>query len=138
MCIRDSKVDRARAKWEILDAFRDAAEAVGIPKTDDFNRGDNFGSSYFPVTQKNGLRCSAARAFLKPALKRPNLKLETGAVVEKIEIENGRAVAVLYRKAVSYTHLSARCSIFCACAHPSPAARTACCGGCLASRPRRR
>ena len=91
-------VSRARAQWEILDSFRDAAEGVGIPKTDDFNRGDNFGSSYFQVTQKNGLRCSAARAFLKPALKRPNLKLETGAVVEKIEIENGRAVAVLYRK----------------------------------------
>ncbi len=92
------KVSRARARWEILDSFRDAAEAVGIPKTDDFNRGDNFGSSYFQVTQKNGLRCSAARAFLKPALKRPNLKLETGAVVEKIEIKDGRAVAVLYRK----------------------------------------
>ena len=92
------KVSRARARWDILDAFRDAAAETGIPKTDDFNRGDNFGSSYFQVTQKNGVRCSAARAFLKPALKRSNLKLETGAVVEKIEIENGRAAAVLYRK----------------------------------------
>lgn len=92
------KVSRARARWDILDSFRDAAESAGIPKTEDFNRGDNFGSSYFQVTQKNGLRCSAARAFLKPALKRANLKLETGAVVEKIEIENGRAAAVLYRK----------------------------------------
>jgi choline dehydrogenase-like flavoprotein len=91
-------VSRARTRWDILDSFRDASESVGIPKTDDFNRGDNFGSSYFQVTQKNGLRCSAARAFLKPALKRPNLTLETGALVEKIEIEDGRAVAVLYRK----------------------------------------
>lgn len=92
------KVSYARARWDILDSFRDAAESVGIPKTDDFNRGDNFGSSYFQVTQKNGLRCSAARAFLKPALKRRNLTLETGASVEKVEIEDGRAVAVLYRK----------------------------------------
>jgi choline dehydrogenase-like flavoprotein len=91
------KVDRARAKWEILDAFRDAAESVGIPKIDDFNRGDNFGSSYFQVTQKGGLRCSAAKAFLKPALSRSNLTLTTGAVVEKIEIQDGRAVAVRYR-----------------------------------------
>jgi choline dehydrogenase-like flavoprotein len=92
------KVSYARARWDILDSFRDAAENVGIPKTDDFNRGDNFGSSYFQVTQRNGLRCSAARAFLKPALKRRNLTLETGASVEKVEIEDGRAVAVLYRK----------------------------------------
>ena len=104
-------VSRARAQWEILDSFRDAAEGAGIPKTDDFNRGDNFGSSYFQVTQKNGLRCSAARAFLKPALKRPNLKLETGAVVEKIEIENGRAVAVLYRKDGALRRASASAEI---------------------------
>ena len=56
---------------------RDAAEAAGIPKIDDFNTGDNEGSSYFQVNQKRGRRWSAARGFLKPALKRPNLRLET-------------------------------------------------------------
>ena len=92
------KVDRARAKWEILDAFRDAAEAIGIPKTDDFNTGDNFGSSYFQVTQQNGLRCSAAKAFLKPVLNRRNLTLHTGAHVARIEFEGKRARAVSYHR----------------------------------------
>lgn len=92
------KVDRARAQWEILDAFRDAAEEVGIPKTDDFNTGDNFGSSYFQVTQENGLRCSAAKAFLKPVLNRPNLTLATGAHVSKICFEGKRAVAVEFNR----------------------------------------
>lgn len=92
------KVDRARARWDILDSFRDAAETIGIPKTDDFNRGDNFGSSYFQLTQKNGLRCSAARAFLKPALKRPNLRLLTGAHVHRIEFDGTRARAVTFAK----------------------------------------
>jgi choline dehydrogenase len=87
-------VDRQRLKWDLLEAFADAAEQNGIPKTDDFNRGDNFGSSYFQVTQKKGRRWSAARAFLRPALKRSNLRLTTGALVRRVVVENGCAVAV--------------------------------------------
>ena len=89
-------VDYPRMRWEILDAVQAAAEELGIPKVDDFNRGDNFGSSYFQVNQRGGRRWSAARGFLKPALKRPNLKLETGARVRRVLVEQGRAVGVEY------------------------------------------
>lgn len=91
------KVDYARASWEILDAWRDAAVTQGIPKTDDFNRGDNLGSSYFQLTQSGGLRCSAAKAFLKPVLHRPNLTLELNAHVQKLEITDRRVTGVTYR-----------------------------------------
>jgi choline dehydrogenase len=61
------------------------------PATDDFNRGDNEGVAYFEVNQKRGRRWSAARGFLRPALKRDNLRVVTGCVVDKLVIENGRA-----------------------------------------------
>jgi choline dehydrogenase-like flavoprotein len=83
-------VDHQRLHWDLLDAFRDAAQQTGIPKIGDFNLGDNGGSSYFQVTQKNGWRWSAATAFLKPALKRPNLRLKTNALVKRVVIEGGR------------------------------------------------
>ena len=88
------KVSRQRLSWPILEAFRDAVAECGIPKVDDFNRGDNFGSSFFEVNQSGGLRWSAARGFLRPALRRRNLKLLTGAHVERVLIEGGRAVGV--------------------------------------------
>jgi choline dehydrogenase len=81
------RVEKQRLKWEILEAFRDAAAQVGIPKTEDFNRGDNEGCSYFEVNQKRGVRWNTAKAFLKPALKRGNLKIMTGCHVERLRIE---------------------------------------------------
>ena len=92
------RVDYPRMRWDILDRFQDAAEQVGIKKVDDFNTGTNEGSSYFQVNQKNGRRWSAARGFLKPVLNRPNLKLETGAHIERVIIENGRATGLVYSK----------------------------------------
>src|SRR3974390_1615591 len=68
--------------WPLLEAFRPAAAQAGIKPIADFNTGDNEGSCYFHVNQKRGRRVSAARAFLKPALRRANLRLETGCVVE--------------------------------------------------------
>jgi choline dehydrogenase len=88
------RVEDQRLSWEILDAFREAAAETGIPKTADFNRGDNEGCGYFQVTQRRGNRWSAARAFLRPALRRPNLAVMTGAQTSGIRIESGRAVAV--------------------------------------------
>ncbi|MCA1999942.1 MAG: GMC family oxidoreductase, partial [Hyphomicrobiales bacterium] len=73
------RIEEMRLRWEILDAFRDAAAEAGIPRTDDFNRGDNAGSSYFQVNQRRGLRWSAARGFLDPVRNRPNLTILTGA-----------------------------------------------------------
>jgi choline dehydrogenase len=92
------RVEHPRIRWEVLDRVRDAAEAAGVPKIADFNTGDNEGSSYFQVNQKGGRRWSAARGFLKPALGRPNLKVVTGVLIEKVVLEGGRAVAVHYRK----------------------------------------
>lgn len=89
-------VDYPRMRWRVLEAFAEAAESVGVPRVEDFNTGDNFGSGYFQVNQKHGRRWSAARGFLKPALRRPNLKLETHAHVASVIIEEGRAVGVRY------------------------------------------
>jgi choline dehydrogenase len=90
------RVERPRISWEILDAVRDAAAEVGIPKIDDFNRGDNEGSDYFEVNQRRGLRVSAAKAFLKPVLSRKNLRVATGAVARQLKIENGRVTGLEY------------------------------------------
>ena len=87
-----------RITWDLLDAFADAAREAGIPSTEDFNRGDNEGCGYFQVNQKNGRRLSAAHAFLKPALKRPNLTLITGALADRILFEGKRATGVLIRQ----------------------------------------
>ena len=89
------RVEHPRVRWDILDAVRDSAEAAGIRKIDDFNTGDNEGSSYFQVTQKRGRRFSAARAFLEPALDRDNLRVELACMVERIIVEDGRATGVV-------------------------------------------
>tara|TARA_R110001583_G_scaffold116524_1_gene267151 strand:+ start:82958 stop:84439 length:1482 start_codon:yes stop_codon:yes gene_type:complete len=91
----EMRVEKQRLRWDILDAVRDAAEEIGIPKNDDFNTGTNEGSGYFDVTQKRGVRWSAARAFLKPAMSRPNLTVMTETTVSSLDI-NGATVAGLY------------------------------------------
>jgi choline dehydrogenase len=92
------RVEEMRVSWPILDAVIEAAGQMGIPKTADFNTGDNNGAGYFHVNQKRGLRMSTARAFLKPVLKRQNLRLETGVLVEKVLFEGRRAVGVQFRR----------------------------------------
>jgi len=81
------RVEERRVNWEILDAWRDAAEECGIPKISEFNRGDNFGNAYFQMNQRSGRRWSATSAYLKPAMSRPNLKIITNAQVEKLCLE---------------------------------------------------
>lgn len=92
------RVEESRVRWEVLDAVIRAATEMGIPQTADFNTGDNTGVGYFHVNQKRGIRMSAARAFLKPVLTRPNLALETGVLVEKLSFEGRRCTGVLYRQ----------------------------------------
>jgi choline dehydrogenase len=92
------RVEFPRLRWDIIDAWRDAAEQYGIPKVKDFNTGDNEGSCYFHVNQKRGVRWSAARGFLKPALHRKNLRLETGCLVEAVLFEGKRAAGVRWRQ----------------------------------------
>ncbi len=90
------RVEEQRLSWEILAAFREAAAEVGIPKTDDFNLGDNEGCGYFQVNQRRGVRWSAAKAFLKPVMGRANLKVLTHAQATRIIIEDGRATGLEY------------------------------------------
>jgi choline dehydrogenase-like flavoprotein len=87
-----------RVRWDLLDAFRAAAAQAGIKSIADFNCGDNEGCCAFHVNQRRGRRVSAARAFLKPVLHRPNLRLETGCLVEGVMFEGRRAVGVRWRQ----------------------------------------
>ena len=80
-------VSLQRLRWPIMDRFRDAAVEAGIPASDDFNQGDNFGVGYFDVSQRAGLRLNTAKAFLKDAAKRNNLTVITEAVVTKLKID---------------------------------------------------
>ncbi|PSJ59589.1 GMC family oxidoreductase [Kumtagia ephedrae] len=88
------RVERQRLSWPILDAVREAAEELGVPKIDDFNAGDNEGSSYFEVNQKAGFRFNAVRAFIAPVRHRRNLRIVTGAQAEHIRFEAGRAAGI--------------------------------------------
>src|SRR4030088_2206733 len=90
------RTDAPRLSWAILVAVGDAAEQMGIPTIPDFNTGDNEGVGYFHVNQKRGRRWSAARGFLKPAPKRPNLHLEKDVLVDRLIIEHGRAAGVRF------------------------------------------
>ncbi|ARP98844.1 GMC family oxidoreductase [Pseudorhodoplanes sinuspersici] len=92
------RVEYPRLRWDITDAFQDAAAQAGIPKCSDFNTGDNEGCGYFHVNQKMGRRWSSARGFLKPALGRSNLRVETGCLVEKIEFDGKRATGIRFRQ----------------------------------------
>jgi choline dehydrogenase len=90
------KVARQRLRWDILEAFRDAAEEIGLPRRDDFNDGDNEGSGFFEVNQRGGIRWTTAKAFLRPAERRPNLRVVTGALVGAVLLEGARAIGVRY------------------------------------------
>jgi choline dehydrogenase len=82
------RVEERRVNWEILEAWRNAAAENGIPKIDEFNRGDNFGNAYFQMTQKRGKRWSASKGFLRPIIKRKNLTIKTHVHVEKIQFDD--------------------------------------------------
>jgi len=90
------RIEAPRLSWTILDAVGEAAQEMGIKRIPDFNTGDNEGTSYFHVNQKRGRRWSSARGFLKPALGRPNLRLETNVLVDRLIVEQGRAVGVRF------------------------------------------
>ena len=90
------RVEGQRLSWEILDAFRDAAAETGIPNTDDFNTGNNEGCGYFEVNQKQGVRWSAADAFLHPIKSRANLTVLTESHVNKLQFDGNKVVGVKF------------------------------------------
>jgi len=81
------RVEERRVSWEILDAWRDAAEECGIPRIEEFNRGDNFGNAYFQMNQRRGVRWSNTKAFLRPVMNRPNLTVLTHAHVKRVRVQ---------------------------------------------------
>ncbi len=92
------RVESQRLRWDLLDAIRAAAEAVGIPNCHDFTASDEEGCGFFRVTQRRGRRWSAADAFLRPALKRSNFVLQSSAHVQRIIFDGRRAVGVAYAR----------------------------------------
>ena len=92
------RVELARIRWEILDAFQEAAAEAGIPKVDDFNRGNNEGCGYFHVNQKSGVRWNTAKGFLRPVRHRPNLAIETHALVERLVLDGRRVIGLVMRQ----------------------------------------
>jgi choline dehydrogenase len=91
------RVERQRLSWSVLDAFEDAAEELGIPRTPDFNTGDNEGAGYFEVNQRGGVRWSTAKGFLRPVLGRANLTVLTGAEADALTMEGKRVTGVRFR-----------------------------------------
>lgn len=82
------RVEKQRLRWDILDAFAQAAQQAGVPHSTDFNRGDNEGVGYFQVNQKRGWRWNTAKAFLRPTCYgRPNFELWTGGQVARLLLE---------------------------------------------------
>jgi choline dehydrogenase len=82
------RVEKQRLRWDILDAFAQAAQEAGIAHTGDFNRGDNEGVGYFEVNQKSGWRWNTAKAFLRPTCyARPNFEMWTHAQVARLIVE---------------------------------------------------
>ena len=87
------RVEKQRLRWDVLDAFAQAAQQAGIPATDDFNGGSNEGVGYFEVNQKAGWRWNTAKAFLRPTCYgRPNFEMWTAAQVTRLLFETQPAL----------------------------------------------
>lgn len=85
-------VNEQRLSWPILETFKRVCETAGFADRPDFNQGDNSGVGYFEVNQKNGVRCSSARAFLHPVRHRTNLHIKTHALTQQLIFEDERCV----------------------------------------------
>jgi choline dehydrogenase-like flavoprotein len=88
------RVSEGRSRHVLMDAWVDAAVEAGMPRNADFNGTQQDGVGYYQLTQRGGMRCSAAVAYLHPALARPNLHLLTGALTTRLLLEGTKAVGV--------------------------------------------
>ena len=93
------RVEPQRLRWEILETYREAMTQTGIPRSGDFNRGDNEGSGFFLVNQKRGVRWNTSKAFLRPVMHRPNLTVITDAHVARLRIAAGRCSGIEFTRA---------------------------------------
>ncbi|MBB4224736.1 GMC family oxidoreductase [Variovorax guangxiensis] len=93
------KVSDIAAKHELIEAFIDGAVQTGVPRTDDFNGAAQEGAGYYQLTTHKGWRCSTAKAYLTPAVKRrPNLRIETEAMAGRLLFDGRRATGIAYRQ----------------------------------------
>ncbi|MDE2790956.1 MAG: GMC family oxidoreductase N-terminal domain-containing protein [Paracoccaceae bacterium] len=92
------KVSRQRLSWEILEAVQQGAKEFGIEPRPDFNDGNNEGSGFFEVNQHKGIRWNTADGFLRPAMKRPNLRVVEQAETERLILEDREARGVIFRQ----------------------------------------
>ncbi|MCG7626801.1 GMC family oxidoreductase N-terminal domain-containing protein [Epibacterium sp. MM17-32] len=105
------KVARQRLKWDILDAVQRGAAEFGILPRADFNDGNNEGSGFFEVNQHKGVRWNTAKAFLRPAMKRPNLHVVTEAHAARLVLEGRRVTGVIYQRRGQTHHAAARAEV---------------------------
>lgn len=92
------KVSKQRLGWDVLQAVQDGAQEFGIAPRADFNDGTNEGSGLFEVNQKNGVRWNTAKGFLRPALRRPNLRLLTLAHTDRLSLNGKRVTGVQFTR----------------------------------------
>jgi len=92
------KVSDIGARHELIEAFIEGAQQIGVPRTEDFNGARQEGAGYYQLTTHRGWRCSTADAYLKPARNRGNLRVETEAFAAGVIFEGQRAVGVRYRQ----------------------------------------
>jgi len=98
------RIENIRVRWEILEAFRDACAEIGIPKIDDFNRGNNEGSGYFHVNQRSGVRWTTAHGFLHPVRHRPNLAVLTHAEARALMFDGKRVTGIVFERHGTVRH----------------------------------
>ncbi len=101
-------VTRSNKSWKIVDAWVDAARSAGFPYNDDYNGATQEGVGYFQLTARNGLRCSTAKAYLKPVRSRKNLAILTNFQVRNIDLREGKAVGICGERKGSKITLRAR------------------------------
>jgi len=116
---KEWRVEKQRLKWEVLEVFKRAAAAAGVPIVEDFNRGNNFGVGYFDVSQISGWRLNTSKAFLSDASSRPNLTIRTNTLVSSLQIDGSPGtkdcVGVVYYENGQLVHAqSTRETILCA------------------------
>jgi len=104
-------VSSIRSRNPLIDAVVESAARLGIPYNDDFNGAVQEGAGYYQLTTRNGLRMSAAKAYLAPARDRRNLHILTDAQVTRIDFESGRASGVTYRRGEEDRRIRARAGV---------------------------
>ncbi|ASP34741.1 GMC family oxidoreductase [Labrenzia sp. VG12] len=115
------KVAKQRLEWDILKAVQEGAREFGIEPRADFNDGNNEGSGFFEVNQKKGVRWNTAKGFLRPAMKRPNLRVLTHAETDSLVLEGKRVAGLRFtHKGRSLTAMAEREVLLAAGAINSP------------------